>query len=229
VTYKAVTGISHGQILDEELMDLIGGCYLVMNGDGTGKLYLFGEKLPITYTDTTVTMDGEAMEYTWKGDTMVLTFADGSSFDLVVTDENPADSNLSEFDWETGDWEETDMEAEILSYLQWPGQPFSTMDLSDATLSLRSTWGEATVWFKTDGDGNSVVESMKFYVETGSYDDLRQMLVSAYGEPTDEGEEPYVESNGGAVAYCWFEHPAGTLRLSAASEYDFMEILVNTD
>ena len=229
VTYKAVTGISHGQILDEELMNLIGGCYLVMNGDGTGKLYLFGEELPITYTDTIVTMDGEAMEYTWKGDTMVLTFVDGSSFDLVVTDENPADSNLSEFGWETGEWEETDMEAEILSYLQWPGQPISTLDLSDATMSLQGTWGGATIWFKTDADGNSVVESMKFYVETGSYDDLRQMLVGAYGEPTDEGEEPYVESNGGAVAYCWFEHPTGTLRLSAASEYDFVEILVNTD
>ena len=224
VTYKAVTGISHGQILDEELMELIGGCYLVMNGDGTGTLYLFGEALPVTYTDTTVTMGGEAMEYTWKGDTMVLTFADGSSFDLVATDEKPAASGQPEMDWETGE-----METEILSYLNWPGQTFSTMDLSDATLSLQGTWGEATVWFKTDAGGNSVVESMNFYVETGSYDELRQMLVSAYGEPTDEGEEPYVESNGGAVAYCWFEHPAGTLRLSAASEYDFMEILVNTD
>lgn len=229
VTYKAVSGISHGQILDEELMDLIGGCYLVMNGDGTGSLYLFEEKLPITYSDTAVTMDGEAMEYTWKGDTMVLTFADGSSFDLVVTDEKPADSVASEFDWDTGVWEETDMEAEILSYLQWPEQTFSTMDLSDATLSLRSTWGEATVWFKTDANGSSVVESMRFYVETGSHEELRQMLVDAYGEPTDEGEEPYAESNGGAVSYCWFDYPAGTLRLSAASEYDFMEIHVNTD
>lgn len=229
VTYKAVTGISHGQILDEELMDLIGGCYLVMNGDGTGSLYLFGEKLPITYTDTTVTMDGEAMEYTWKGDTMVLNFVDGSSFDLVATDENPADTVVSESDWETGEWEETDMETEILSYLQWPGQTFSTMDLSDATLSLQCAWGEATVWFKTGADGSSMVESMRFYVDTGSYDDLRQMLVDAYGDPTDEGEEPYVESNGGAVSYCWFDYPAGTLRLASASEYDFVEIQVNTN
>ena len=228
VTYKAVTGISHGQILDEELMNLIGGCYLVMNGDGTGTLYLFGEELPVTYTDTTVTMDGEAMEYTWKGDTMVLTFVDGSSFDLVVTDENPADAIVSGFEWEAEAWEDTDMEEELLSYLQWPGQAFSQMDLSDATLSLRGTWGEATAWFQADADG-SVVESMHFYVDTGTYDDLRELLVSAYGEPTDEGEEPYSESNGGAVAYCWFDHPAGTLRLRAASEYDFVEILVDTN
>lgn len=210
-------------------MDLIGGCYLVMNGDGNGKLYIFGEELSITYTDTTVIMGSEAMEYTWKGDTMVLTFADDSSFDLVLTDENPADSSLSEFDWDTGEWEETDMEAEILSYLQWPGQNFSTMDLSDATLSLRSTWGEATVWFKTDAGGSSMVESMHFYVETVSYEELRQILVSSYGEPTDEGEEPYAEANGGAVSYCWFDYPAGPLRLSSASERDYVEILVNTD
>ena len=228
VTYKAIACISAGQILDEELMDGIGGCYLVLNGDGSGKLHLFGEVMPITYTDTAVMLDGETMAYTWKGDTMVLNFADGSSFDLVVTDEDPADAALSEFDWETGEWEETDMEAELLSYLQWPGQTFSELDLTDATLSLRGTWGEATVWFKS-GTNGSVVDSMNFYVESGSYDDLRELLVSAYGEPTDEGEEPYAESNGGSVLYCWFDYPAGTLRLIAASEYDFVEIMVNTN
>ena len=184
--------------------------------------------MPITYTDTAIMLDGEAMAYTWKGDTMVLNFADGSSFDLVVTDKNPTDTTLSAFDWKTGEWEETDMEADLLSYLQWPGQTFSTMDLSNTTLSLRGDWGEGTVWFKSNTNG-SVVESMKFYVENSSYDNLRELLVSAYGDPTEEGEEPYAESNGGAVLYCWFDHPAGSLRLSSADEYDFVEIQVNTD
>ena len=229
VTYKAVSCVSHGQILDEELMDLIGGCYLVFNGDGSGMLHLFGETAPITYTDEAVTMDGETMPYTWKGDTMVLNLADGSSFDLEVTDENPAEATMSEFNWETGAWEETDMEAELMSYLQWPGQAFSPLDLRDATLSLSGTWGNATVWFKPGADGGSEVESMHFCVETGGYDELRELLVSAYGEPTDEGEEPYAASNGGAVAYCWFTHPAGALRLSAASERDYLEIRLSTD
>jgi len=120
------------------------------------------------------------------------------------------------------------MEAELLTYLQWPGQTFSAMDLSDATLSLQGSWGEATVWFKTSADG-SVVDSINFYVDNSSYDALREILVGAYGEPTDEGEEPYVESNGGSVSYCWFEYPAGSLQLVSASEYDFVEIKVNTN
>ena len=228
VTYKAISCISHGQVLDEELMDLIGGCYLVFHGDGTGELYLFGEKVPVTYDASTVTVDGETASYTQKDTTMELTLADGSSFNLQLTTEDPADASASTFNWETEAWEETDMETELLSYLNWPGQVFSTMDLSDASLSLEGTWGEAVVWFKTDADGNSVVEQMNFYVEAGTYEDLREMLIRSYGEPTEEGEEPYAESNGGAVTYCWFNHPAGTLRLSAASEQDFLEILVNT-
>ena len=224
VTYKAVTCISGGQILDEELMGLIGGCYLVLNTDGSGKLYLFGEEMPITYTDTAITLDGEALTYTWKGETMVLTFTDGSSFDLVVTDEDPDAAVMSEFDWETGEWEETDMETEILSYLEWPGQVFSQMDLTNGSLSLRGGWGEGTVWFQLDEAGNSLVESISLYISDLDFLSLQALLADRYGEPTEEGEEPYAEANGGAVTYCWFEHPAGSLRLSMGSEQDFSVI-----
>lgn len=224
VTYKAVTCISGGQILDEELMDLIGGCYLVLNADGSGKLYLFGEEMPITYTDTAITLDGEALTYTWKGETMVLTFTDGSSFDLVVTDEDPDAAVMSEFDWETGEWEETDMETEILSYLEWPGQVFSQMDLTNGSLSLRGGWGEGTVWFQLDEAGNSLVESISLYISDLDFLSLQALLADRYGEPAEEGEEPYAEANGGAVTYCWFEHPAGSLRLSMGSEQDFSVI-----
>lgn len=224
VTYKAVTCISGGQILDEELMDLIGGCYLVLNADASGKLYLFGEEMPITYTDTAITLDGEALTYTWKGETMVLTFTDGSSFDLVVTDEDPDAAVMSEFDWETGEWEETDMETEILSYLEWPGQVFSQMDLTNGSLSLRGGWGEGTVWFQLDEAGNSLVESISLYISDLDFLSLQALLADRYGEPTEEGEEPYAEANGGAVTYCWFEHPAGSLQLSMGSEQDFSVI-----
>lgn len=229
VTYKAVACISAGQILDEELMDLIGGCYLVLNGDSTGTFWLFGERMAITYTDSSITMEGEILNCSWKGETMVLTFPDGSSFDLVVTEEDPADAAVSEDFRETEEWEESEMEAELLTYLQWPGKAFSDMDLQDGVLTLQGAWGETTVWFKPGTNGGSVVESMHFFVDDADYDDLRELLIRTYGTPTDEGEEPYAESNGGAVLYCWFDHPAGTLRLSAASEYEFTEIWMQTN
>lgn len=116
------------------------------------------------------------------------------------------------------------METEILSYLEWPGQVFSQMDLTNGSLSLRGGWGEGTVWFQLDEAGNSLVESISLYISDPDFLSLQALLADRYGEPTEEGEEPYAEANGGAVTYCWFEHPAGSLRLSMGSEQDFSVI-----
>lgn len=219
VVYKAVTCISAGQILDEELMDNIGGCYVELNDDGTGKLYLFGDQAPITYDDKELRMGGEILPYTMKGKTMELNFPDGTSFVLEETDEVPEAT-----DQDTEAWEESDVEAEFLTYLTWPGQPFSEMPLAGASLTVEGRWGEGSVWFTTDENGSSRVESMSLYVSEPDYDTVRDLLIEQYGEPTDEGEEPYAAANGGAVSYCWFEHPEGELRLSAGSEQDFSTI-----
>ena len=61
------------------------------------------------------------------------------------------------------------------------------------------------------------------------YSEVREILIERYGEPTDEGEEPYVESNGGAVLYSWFEYSGGTVHLASGSEQDFLEITVAMD
>lgn len=225
VTYKAVACISHGQILDEEMMDLIGGCYVVFHGDGTGVFWLFGEQIPITYDDREIELEGETMDYSIADSTMELTYPDGSSFELEVTDEDPADTVPDVPDEDPEAWAELPVETDALAYLEWPGQILSQMDLSDTSLSLEGDWGEGTVWFRMESEG-SVVERMSLYIHEPDFDALRERLSAQYGEPTEEGEEPYVASNGGAVRYCWFAHPAGSLRLSAGDEQDFSVISI---
>lgn len=88
-TYKAVTMISGGQILDEELMELIGGCYLRFHGDGTGTFYCFGDRIALTYDDKVMTVDGATMPYTVKGKTLEFTYVDGSGFTMERTQEDP--------------------------------------------------------------------------------------------------------------------------------------------
>ena len=222
--YKAVSCVSGGQVLDEELMDLIGGCYVVLGEDGEGVLYLFGEQVGMTYDKKKLHVDGESMPYEIKGDTMTFTYPDGSVFELKETDEDPAQGALADNGWEDGKWEVEDMLPALESYLDWPGKELKELEVAQASLSVDAEWGNATAWLDMDGE----VESLNLYINEVSFEDLREMLIERYGEPTDEGEEPYVESKGGSVSYCWFKHPKGNLELRAASEYDFVEIRINT-
>jgi len=224
VTYKAVSCISHGQILDEELMDLIGGCYVRFNGDGTGMFYCFGDLLPMTYDNETLEIEGESMSYSVRRDEMEFEYADGSVFTLEVTQEDPDTVLVPELDWDTGEMEEQDMSSALPAQMHWIGQPIAGLDLDGATLSFSQNNYSGTAWLAENVDGELVVERIHLFLNDCTYSDVREMLIDQYGEPTDEGEEPYVASNGGAVTYCWFEHPVGTLRLTSGSEEDFLKI-----
>ncbi len=223
-TYKAFSCISGGEILDEDLMDMIGGCYVVLGEKGEGVLYLFGEQAAITYDKKNLRLDGQSMPYEIKGDTMAFTYPDGSVFELKKTEEDPGMGDLADNGWEGGKWEVEDMLPALEIFLDWPGKELKDLEVSQASLSMDAEWGNATAWLNMDGE----VESLNLYIYDVSFEDLREMLADRYGEPTDEGEEPYAESNGGAVNYCWFEHPAGTMKLASASEYDFIQIMINS-
>ena len=223
VTYKAVSCVSGGQNLDEESMDLIGGCYVVLGEDGEGILYLFGEQAAITYNKKELRLDGQSMPYDIKGDTMTFTYPDGTVFELVESDEDPAKATLADDGWNAEAWEEDpDMISELEEYLNWPGKTPAELDLGDRSLTVETEWGNAVVRFMPDG----VVGEVDLYIHDCTYEALRAELEAQYGKPTSEGEEPYVESNGGVVRFAWFDHPAGSQKLSAASEYNFIRIIV---
>lgn len=68
---------------------------------------------------------------------------------------------------------------------------------------------------------SSVAESIWIHVGKVSYDDCRLALIERFGEPLDEGEEPYVEINGGAVTWCSFETENITIRLQKGSAKEY--------
>jgi len=214
VTYKAVSCISGGQILDEGLMDSIGGVYVRLRADGTGTFYCFGDKAEFTYDKKTMKMGGEEMPYTVSGDTMEFTYVDGSAFTLQETQADPEAAGVV-----TNGWEEPKMSEDVLRYLDWPGQDVSELELDGAWLEVEGDGYSGAVYL----DGTRV-EGFHLFIDGASYEELHAMLTERCGEATDEGEEPYAEANGGAVTYSWFQYKTGTIRLSSASERDYVEI-----
>ncbi|MBR1738393.1 MAG: hypothetical protein IJ736_15545, partial [Firmicutes bacterium] len=56
------------------------------------------------------------------------------------------------------------------------------------------------------------------------YDKCRSELISLYGGPESEREEPYAEVNGGAVTWARFTDDDTIIRLSRASEREYVEL-----
>lgn len=90
--YKLVALTSEGEEIDEDTIELLGGSYLILNGDGTGEFSLFGETMELTYTDDEMEIDGEEVSYEKSGDELTFTI-DGSDFVFEKTDEKPNGSD----------------------------------------------------------------------------------------------------------------------------------------
>ena len=89
VTYKLVSASADGEELPAELLEMMGGGWIIFNGDGTGNFALFGENNPITYDDTYMMAGEEKIAYTLTDKGMEIAMEDGSAFVLEVTDETP--------------------------------------------------------------------------------------------------------------------------------------------
>ncbi|MBR1443568.1 MAG: hypothetical protein IJ583_08550 [Firmicutes bacterium] len=62
------------------------------------------------------------------------------------------------------------------------------------------------------------------HIKDLDYSKCREELIKLYGEPLMQGEEPYVEVNGGAVIWSEFTDNDTLIRLSCASERNYIEI-----
>ncbi|MBR2742148.1 MAG: hypothetical protein IKD89_01000 [Clostridia bacterium] len=83
----------------------------------------------------------------------------------------------------------------------------------------------AVIYFARGADGEELrVESVWIHVKGVGFDKCRGELAAKYGEPLFEGEEPYVEANGGAVMWAEFRDGDTVIRLSNASEREYDEI-----
>ena len=87
VTYKAASMITEGEELGEEMLSMMGDCYVTFNGDGTAVMDLFDEVFALDYDGEEFTMMGVSFaDYTLDGDTLTFEM-EGMEFVLTKTDE----------------------------------------------------------------------------------------------------------------------------------------------
>jgi len=224
-TYKAISFTADGETMDADFLAMAGDCYLVFNGDGSGTMYLFGDIVPITYDDAQFAIGADVSTYVITNGKMECKMFDGSEMTLELTDEIPtADTEI-------------EPAAEVLHgddlevTLDWLGKPAAELSLSAETVSTRY---EVETVFNADAVTGTLwveagrVQDIHLYLNSIGYEELRDWMIERFGEPTEEGEEPYAAANGGAVSFAWFRHPSGTLCLRAGSENDFLEIIART-
>ena len=88
VNYKLLSFEADGQEMGADMVELMGGGWIIFNGDGTGTFALFGDVFPITYDGSSLgTPDGD-LPYELTADGMEFTMGD-STFVLEVSDETP--------------------------------------------------------------------------------------------------------------------------------------------
>lgn len=88
VTYKLVSFTADGQELGADMVEMMGGGYMIFNGDGTGTFALFGENFPVTYDESTIDAVGDQLPYTVT-DTGMEFEMDGATYVFEVTNETP--------------------------------------------------------------------------------------------------------------------------------------------
>ena len=86
------------------------------------------------------------------------------------------------------------------------------------------------IYFSGNQEGDTgPVESLWIHVKEIGFEKCREELQSLFGDPSSEGEEPYVESNGGAVMWADFSEGGYDIRLSNGSERDYCEISISLE
>lgn len=130
--------------------------------------------------------------------------------------------------------------AELSDCLSWLGLPAEETDIDSAAIRESSSGPMAEVsglLFGTDAYGD-----IRFGAEGAGYpvtevnltacdltfDELRASLIGQYGQPQDEGEEPYAETSGGAVLWCEFADGNVRVKISAPSERNYVSLEART-
>lgn len=87
VTYKATSMIAEGEELGEDMLSMMGDCYVTLKNDGTAVMDLFDEVFALNYDGTEFTMMGATFAgYTLDGDTLTIEM-EGMELVLTKTDE----------------------------------------------------------------------------------------------------------------------------------------------
>lgn len=85
------------------------------------------------------------------------------------------------------------------------------------------------IYFEKKDDGNpGPVDSLWIHIKETGFEGCYEELQKLFGDPVSEGEEPYVEANGGAVTWAVFRDGEYELRLSNGSEREYSEISIST-
>lgn len=82
------------------------------------------------------------------------------------------------------------------------------------------------VYNQRDDEGEYFADTVYIYSYEVGFDEAAQELTKLYGEPTGTGEEPYVETNGGALSWADFENDGLKIKLTQGSENDYISITV---
>lgn len=80
------------------------------------------------------------------------------------------------------------------------------------------------LYFDETDDDQFVVERAWIHIKKTSYDECKGRLSEKLGNPVEEGNTPYVEINGGAVEWAFYQYEDVMIRLSSASERDYREL-----
>lgn len=76
----------------------------------------------------------------------------------------------------------------------------------------------------TENVDDYVAKNIWIRIKKVGYDECKKQLTKRFGSPTDEGENPFVEIEGGAVRWAIYRLKEIEIRLSSASQRDFVEI-----
>lgn len=159
VTYKLVSASADGEEMPADILEMMGGGYIVFNGDGTGMFSIFGDTFPITYDGTNMEAGGEKMAYTLTDNGMEFAMEDGSAFVLEITDETP--DLTAPVEPEDGDGSEAEPVGGIES---WSGDYYGFW-VVDSVWANTHDWVEegvywdacATVEVNADGTGTLTI------------------------------------------------------------------------
>jgi len=159
VTYKLVSASADGKEMPADILEMMGGGYVVFNGDGTGMFSMFGETFPITYDGTNMEAGGEKIAYTLTDNGMEFAMEDGSAFVMEITDETP--DLTAPVEPEDGDGSEAEPVGGIES---WSGDYYGFW-VVDSVWANSHDWVEegaywdacATVEVNADGTGTLTI------------------------------------------------------------------------
>ena len=214
VTYKLVSFTMEGEEMGPDMVEMMGGGYVVLNGDGTGTFAMFGENFPVTDDGKSIEADGQKMPYTLTDNGMELDM-EGSIFVLEVTDEevpaapagqtsgedkgDPTELSYWEGDyygwwvidsiWEGEDFEEGDW-WDCCATIELDEDGTGTMILWDEDMPKDDPLAEMGITVTVDGNGVA-----RFCSEEGWFldDEMEHADWVFYSDATEYGDVLYID------------------------------------